>query len=267
MPGLTEPATVQALARGLAILGLFTPERTTVTLAEASRALDLPAPSTHRLLNTLEAARFVEREPRTGAYRLGFGLLELVPALLRAQDLGRGARPHLARLATGTGESANLAALDGDRALYLLSQPSHRLLRTESAPGLRLPAHCTALGKALLAQLDDDLARAVLGPEPYQRRTHATRTTFDELAGDLAGARATGIALSEEELEEGLCACAVAVGVVRGRPHALNVALPSSRWSVDDVEARLAPALREAAAEVAGVLGVLDALPVAGGTA
>ena len=88
------------------------------------------------------------------------------------------ARPHLLRLATDLQETVNVAILGGADVVYLLSEPGDRLLAARVSVGMRLPAHCTALGKCLLAQLPPDLARATLGEEPYERRTDRT---FDDV--------------------------------------------------------------------------------------
>jgi DNA-binding IclR family transcriptional regulator len=124
MSGVTAtrtPSTVQSLARGLRTLRLFTRERPALTLGDCAARLELSAPTTYRLLNTLEAERFLERDVATGAYRLAPGVLELVPALLDGLAVPRLAQPLVAGLARQTGESANLAALEEGRVLYLVS--------------------------------------------------------------------------------------------------------------------------------------------------
>jgi len=141
--------------------------------------------------------------------------------------------------------------------LYLVSAPSDRLLRIETAPGLRLEAHCTALGKCLLAQLPDEAARSLLGEQPYRALT-ATLTTRDELERELAQIRRRGYALSEEELEDGLSSCAVGLPPGAGRPYAINVSSPSSRMSRRIARERLVAPLQRAAEEIGGLIGLLD---------
>jgi IclR family acetate operon transcriptional repressor len=93
-----------------------------------------------------------------------------------------------------------------------------------------LPAHCTALGKALLAQLPEDLARAALGPEPYEERTPATLTSWAQLRPALEQVRGTGVAESWEEYEIGLVSIAVPVAWLDGPgTAAVNVSLPITR--------------------------------------
>jgi IclR family acetate operon transcriptional repressor len=115
---------------------------------------------------------------------------------------------------------------------------------------MRLPAHCTALGKCLLAQLPNDVARAALGKEPYERRTQRTITTWASLAADLAAIRDAGVSVSEEEYEVGLVSFAVPLRWLHGPgTAAINVSLPVSRAGAEFRE-RLIERLRQGAAEI-----------------
>jgi DNA-binding IclR family transcriptional regulator len=261
MPGVTAtrtPTTVQSLARGLRTLRLFTRERPALTLGDCAALLELSPPTTYRLLNTLEAERFLERDAATGTYRLAPGMLELVPALLDGLGVPRLAQPLVARLAQEIGESANLAALEQGRVLYLVSASSDRLLRTDTPPGLRLDAHCTALGKSLLAQLPDDAARRLLGDEPYRALTSRTLTRWREMEPELRTIRRRGYALSTGELEEGLSSCAVALPAHLDRPYAINVSSPSARMPRKLVGERFVPLLRQTAGEIAELAALLE---------
>lgn len=258
MTAPATPTTVQSLARGLRVLRLFTRERPALTLGDCAGLLDLSPASTYRLLNTLEGERFLERDLGSGGYRLAVGVLELLPALLDGLGVPRLAQPLIARLAEATGESANLAALEGGRVVYLVSATSDRLLRTETPPGLRLEAHATALGKSLLAQLPDEAARSRIGPEPYRALTSRTLTSWHGLQRELATTRRRGYAFSEGELEEGLSSCAVGLPAGAERPYALNVSSPSSRMPRKLVRERLAGLLIGTAGEIAALAGLLE---------
>ena len=186
---------VRALARGLQLLRVFA-TRPAVSLTEAAAATGLPLPTALRALRTLEAAGFVERG-EDGDYRPGLAVLELAPAVLASLRLPEAARPLVRQLAEETGETANLATLEGADVVYLVSHSGARLLTVNTPPGLRLPAHCTALGKALLAQLTPrGGARA-----PRRRPVRAARARDqDDLARPpaprsrpRAGARACGL--------------------------------------------------------------------------
>jgi IclR family acetate operon transcriptional repressor len=222
--------SVGTLARGLDILELFAGESPELTQTEISDRLGLPVPTVHRLVKLLTERGWLVRDPATRRLRLGLGAARLLPAV-RLPDL---AREPLRALAERTGETANLATLDGDEVLYLLSETGSHLLTLRSHVGLRLPVHATALGKCLLAQLDDDRAREAAGREPYERLTGRTITSWAGLRANLERIRREGVAYSREEYEIGLHSVAVPLAWVDGDgPVAVNVSLPSSRAGRD----------------------------------
>ena len=247
--------SVGTLARGLDILTLFARQGPELSQTEMSEALGLPLPTVHRLCAVLAERGFLERQPHTRRFRLGLELAHLMPALLSGLRLPELGRAHVSRLAAETGETVNLAVLHGREIVYLLSEAGARLLTSQTPIGLRLPAHCTALGKCLLARLPDEVARAALGPEPYEQRTPSTRTTWGALRDDLAAIRATGVAHSWEEYEIGLAAVAVAVASPAGEGDAaLNVSMPTSRATAavrDDLARRLRAAAERIGAGLA----------------
>jgi DNA-binding IclR family transcriptional regulator len=216
--------SVGTLARGLDILELFTRAGPELTQTEISDALGLPLPTVHRLTAVLAERGYLERDRRTRRFRLGLEIARFLPPLLSGLRLPEIARADLARLADETGETVNLAMLEGSEIVYLLSESGSRLLSTQAPVGMRLPAHCTALGKCLLAQLPEEAARDAAGQEPYERRTKATVTTWEELRPALARIRRDGVAVSWEEYEIGLASLAVPVAGA-----AVNVSLPTTR--------------------------------------
>ena len=220
--------SVGTLARGLDILELFASEAPELTQTQISAALHLPLPTVHRLTAVLAERGFLERDPRTRRYRLGLEVARFLPPLLGGLRLPDLARPHVAELAAETGETVNLAVLQDGEIVYLLSESGSRLLGTHTPVGTRLPAHCTALGKCLLAQLPPETARDAVGPEPYEGRTAATLTTWVALHAALERIRRDAAAQSWEEYEIGLASLAVPVAWSEG-PAALNVSLPTSR--------------------------------------
>jgi DNA-binding IclR family transcriptional regulator len=226
--------SVGTLARGLDVLELFASASGEFSQTEISEALGLPMPTVHRLVALLTARGWLDRDPASRRLRLGIEVLRLVPALTGGPRLSELTRPHLIRLAKQLQETVNLAILEGAEIVYLLSESADRLLTSRAAVGMRLPAHCTALGKCLLAQLPHDVARIALGDEPYERRTPRTLTTWSSLAGDLAAIREAGVSVSEEEYEVGLVSIAVPVRWLHGPgTGAINVSLPATRASAE----------------------------------
>ncbi len=146
----------------------------------------------------------------------------------------------------------NLATLDGGEVLYLVSETGSNLLTLRSHVGLRLPAHATALGKCLLAQLGDEEARRAVGREPYPALTPRTLTSWEKLRPQLERVRREGVAYSREEYELGLHSIAVPIAWIEGDgPVAVNVSLPSSRAG-REATAELTRELRAAAARITG---------------
>jgi IclR family acetate operon transcriptional repressor len=253
-------SSVGTLARGLDVLELFASAGTSPELSQKtiSEALGLPRPTVHRLVALLAERGWLDRDPYTRRLRLGLGLTRLVSALLAGLRVPDVARPHLVRLAAETHEMVNFAILEGAEVVYLSSEIPERLLTPRVSIGMRLPAHCTALGKCLLAQLPDDVARAALGAGPYERRTGRTLTTWKQLAADLAAIRANGVAISAEEYEVGLVSIAVPVRWIDGPgTGSINVSLPAGR-ATRDVRAKITRGLRDAARAIDREIGVSE---------
>ena len=249
------------LSRGLDVLELFAAAGPELSQKQISEALGLPMPSVHRLVAVLTERGWLDRDPASRRLRLGLDMARLVPALLAGLRLPELARPHAQRLVSRVRETVNLATLEGADVVYLLSESGDRLLAPRVAVGMRLPAHCTALGKCLLAQLPADLARGALGNEPYAQRTDRTLTTWRRLAADLAAIRDSGVAVSEEEYEVGLVSIAAPVRWIDGPGSAaINVSLPAAR-ATRSFRDELTDGLREAARQIDVEMSVPKARP------
>jgi DNA-binding IclR family transcriptional regulator len=236
-----------SLGRVLDVLALFSAERADLSLSEIADLQGWPKPTAHRVTTTLVARSFLARDPVTKRFRLGIGVARLVAPLLRSFRLPELARGPLRTLAAETGETVNLAILDGAEALYLDSCPGTFRVRAQANSGLRVPAYCTAIGKCLLAQLDPEEARRRVGSGPYPPMTHVTARRWSDLAPMLDAARADGLAVSVDEFEQGLLACAVAVHADGDTVAAINVAAPAARVSRETLTEVLAPKLRATA--------------------
>ena len=150
-------------------------------------------------------------------------------------------------------ETVDLAVLSGDRVLFIDQVARPHRLQTVSAVGVSFPLHSTANGKALLATLDDAEVRRLL-PRSLRRLTCHTVTSLDVLLTELAGVRATGLALDREENDIGICAVGTAIENPIGLPAAVTVPVPASRFAgrEDQLATSLHAACRRMERKLAG---------------
>lgn len=183
----------------------------------------------HRLLATLEEKRFVERDKETGAYRLGINMLQMAYLAREHNNLRQISARYLRRLSEQTRETVNLAILDGTDVVYLDVIESNQRVKIAAATGQRLPAFCTASGKAILAFSPNEMVEEVLTSDMPKYTKH-TVNTQEELIESLRHTREQGFALSLQEFEEGINAIAVPL-LARDKQPLASVAIagPSYR--------------------------------------
>ena len=199
-------------------------------VSELSRALGLKKATTHRLLGSLRRRDFVAQDPVTRRYRLGMKLWELGSQATSQIGWIDRAKPFLQQLTDETGETAHLAVLDDGQVLYIDKVESTRSLRMPSQVGRRLPAHCTGVGKALLAHLPVVDVSSIVSRRGMPVFTNRTITNLAALQADLKEVRRRGYSVDDEEIEEGLRCIGAPVRDHSGRVvAAVSIAGPSSR--------------------------------------
>lgn len=245
-PGRT--GSVQSVERAIGLVSaLATTPRT--TLSELAVTVGLPVTTAHRLLATLADHDWVRRLD-DGGYLPGPALVTLGTAAQRAVDPW--VEPALAELARRSGETANYAVLDGDAVLYLAQRQSTRMMRMFTEVGARAPAFATAVGKVLLAGLDDPTLLEVLDRSDRAATTPRTITDVEQLRTRIRAVRTDGYAIDDEERELGVRCVAVPVVDATGRTmSAISVSGPASRVDLPPSGATL-QALHTAAARIAG---------------
>lgn len=239
--------TVRAVDRVCAILDRLQESLEGASLNDLADAADMPKSSMFRYLWTLEAHRYVERDPDTQLYRLGLGFAGMQSRQLEV--LRHHTRPWMLKLRDEFGETVNLGVWDGGSIIYLDIMESQRGVRLAARPGDRDPLHATALGKAIAAHLPEDRVRDALGQTGMPARTANTITTLDSYLDELIRVRRVGYALDNGENEiDGRC---VAVPILGTRlPAALSLSAPISRFPLQDVD-KVAAALQHAAEAIA----------------
>ena len=245
-------AGVQSVERVFDLLELITDAGGEVTLSELASSTDLPLPTIHRLLRTLVAKGYI-RQLANRRYALGPRLIRLGEGA--SKQLGALAMPQLASLVDALGETSNMAVLDSDMVVYIAQVPSKHSMRMFTEVGRRAHTHATGVGKAILAQLDNETVRSIVTRAGMPTPTGMSIGTFEDLIIDLDKIRERGYSIDEEEQELGVRCFAMAIPNAP-TPTAISVSGPVSR--VDDAFAECAvPLLRNAAATISHELNAM----------
>ncbi len=206
----TPPQGAQAALRAVRLLKMFTPERAELRLGEITALAGLNKTTTHRLLRALQSEALVDRDPATGRYRLGPGLMALGVLALSSSDLRLRARPMLKRLARETGETATLEVPIDDSMLILDEVTGSHFVGVAGNVGTRWPIHATSTGKALIAFEEQGMERVGSRLTSLTPKTIVRRAILEEQLGEI---RRRGFAETVDELEDGFSGVAT---VIRG---------------------------------------------------
>jgi IclR family KDG regulon transcriptional repressor len=245
----------QAVVRALDLLELVCNADHPVSLAEASARQGLSKPTAHRLLRTLVERGLIAQDPQMKGYRPGLKLFELSSAVLRGMTLRTEALPELRELCQRTNETVHLAVLDDGEVIYIDKEETQQTIRMFSAIGKRGPAHCTGVGKVLLAHLPAEELRAVLAGKPLQRFTDTTIVTTAALQEELALVRQRGYAIDDTEHEADIRCAACPVRDHTGRViAAISLTVPAIRMTRARIES-MAPLVRTYADRISRRLG------------
>lgn len=246
---------MNSLVRGLAILEAMANNDRPLGVTELASRLGVDKGSAHRLLATLARAGYVEQPPESRRYQLTTKLLELNGRLLAKLKLVEQARPLLAELVARTVATAHLAVLRDGHVVYLEEALPPARIRVDVPVGGIAPAHCTALGKALLAFLAEGELGRVLARSDLAAYTRRTLTDRSVLSDHLALTRSRGYAIDDEEFHEGVRCVASPVRDFSGEVvAALGISGPAPQLSARRCEA-LAPEVVAVAARLSHRLG------------
>ena len=256
--GAKQPYLVKPVYKALQVLIALGDEHRPLTLTEICHLVRLPKTTVFRYLQTLAQCGFVNHDRQADMYHLGarlFELGQLAGQQLRIRDV---ALPVMADLRERFNETVNLGILDGYDVVYVEMVESHHSLRMQAILGSRDPAFSTALGKAILAYIDDP-ARHL--PARLMPRTVFTIHTRAGVMQALAQVRQQGYALDDQENEDGARCVGAPIFEYPGRvAAAISVSAPASRLGRDQVS-EVAEAVAAAAATISRQLGHIGTLP------
>jgi DNA-binding IclR family transcriptional regulator len=248
-------AGAQVVDRVVDILEVFTRLGPELGVSDISRALGLKKATTHRLLASLRRRSMVAQDPISRRYRLGMKLWELGQLATTQVDWLERVRPYLQELTDRVGETTHLAILSDGQVLYVAKVETTRSLRMPSQVGRRLPAHCTGVGKSLIAFLPEEVVHGIVARRGLPAFTRNTITDPAALDRELARVRERGYSVDNEEIEEGLVCIGAPI-----RDHtshvvaAVSIAGPSARLSAETIEVH-ARSVVEIAGAMSAALG------------
>lgn len=247
------------MARALAVLDLLADSGEDIGVREVARRLSIAPSIAQRLLATLEAGGYVERASDGMRYRIGYRAFQVGRVFLAKNDLRSASLPELREMAERDQVNAYLGVMRDGAMVYLEALQSTGPIAITSAPGSRGALHSTAFGKALLAELPDDEAIRMLGPEPYRALTAKTRTTFAALRKELNEARRRGYAVSDQENLGAIYAVGAVIRDASGQAVAgISGAVPHSQLQSKDRE-KLRDIVTAAAERISRRLGAAPA--------
>lgn len=239
---ISERDRMSGLAKGLAVIETFTADRPRQSIAEVAAASGLDRATARRCLLTLTHQGYADWDGKF--FTLTPRVLRLGTACLAAMPLPQLVQPVLDALSDEIGESSSVSILDGDEIVYIARAAQQKVMSIALMPGSRLPAHCTSMGRVLLAALPEEEARRRLGAAPLPARTPLTLTDPEAVMRRLAQVRADGHALNDQEIEIGLRSIAVPVLSARGKVvAALNIGVSAARATPEDLRRHFLPAL------------------------
>lgn len=222
---------IKVLDKAFKILELFNKKGRELTVTQIHGLLGLNKASTFRILKNLEDAGYLEKDPDTLKYKLGLRVYYLGSLAEPHTTIKKIARPLLEKLNEQCNETIHLAVLHHGQALYLDKIEGNKTIRVITRVGTALPAHCSGVGKVLLAALSEKTLDEIVRERGLPRFTNNTITDLSALKTELAKIRKREYAIDNEEIEEGLkCAAAPLRDSEDKVVAAISISVPRERF-------------------------------------
>ena len=232
---------VQTVHKAIQILNLFSLERPEWGVNEVARHLALSKSSTSTLIGTLTREGFLRRMS-TGRYRLGWRIMALTQMLLATTEFRSEAHAMMEKLVARFGETVHLAALESGQVIYIDKlQGTRAVLVSVTGIGVRLPAHCSGVGKCILSDLPRDKVLQILEGQGMPALTPNTITDPEKFLVELERVRTQGYATDQEEAVLELCCVSAPIRDHTGNVvAAMSLSIPAYRFYPNREQYRLA---------------------------
>ena len=257
IPGKARHVTgqVQSLTRGLNILEALAKTDGGITLTDLAHRVSLPPSTTHRLLSTLEKMGYVYQAGNLGLWYVGLHAFTVGAGFLANRDFVGESHAYMRRLMEQSGETANLAILDGTEAVFIAQVQCHEMMRILVKIGGRVPLHASGVGKALFAALPDEQIDAILKVKGLPRITAHTIVAPETMWAALKVIRHRGYSFDDEEHAPGTRCVAATIFDEHAEPlGAISLAGPASRLPDERIR-QLGPAVAHTAEDLTHRLG------------
>ena len=232
---------VGSTEKAFQVLHAFDGPKRHMTLADIARASGLDRSATQRLVYTLETLGYLRRIPDTRNYGLTPKVLQFSYNYVRANELIDKASPYLLDLSRELGETTNIQEMDGHEIVFVARFPGRHLVNIDIVVGARLPALFTASGTAMLSRLPAQQVQQVLAQSRLEPMTHFTQINPEKLMERIRVAARRGYAAVENETVLGDISIAAPITDHNGLAvAAINISVPTTRWTMERVEAELA---------------------------
>ncbi len=245
-----DPNFMTSLARGLAVIQAFSQRRHHLTISQVSTTTGLSRAAVRRCLYTLAKLGFAGSDDNRHFF-LRPRILALGHSYISSMPLATAAQPVLEHISHLLHESCSIATLDGIDIVYIARANVTRIMSIDLGVGSRLPAFCTSMGRAILANLPPEELDSVLARVEFKRYTERTITNPAKLIQALRQIRRDGYSIIDQELEHGLRSMAVPIQNPSGKVvAALNIGAHAQRVSIQEMQTKFLPHLRAAAQEL-----------------
>jgi IclR family transcriptional regulator, pca regulon regulatory protein len=245
-----DPNFMTSLARGLAVIQAFSQRRHHLTISQVSTTTGLSRAAVRRCLYTLAKLGFAGSDDNRHFF-LRPRILALGHSYISSMPLATAAQPVLEHISHLLHESCSIATLDGIDIIYIARANVTRIMSIDLGVGSRLPAFCTSMGRAILANLSPEELESYLARAQFKRYTERTIVSPAKLTQVLRQIRREGYSIIDQELEHGLRSMAVPIQNPSGKVvAALNIGAHAQRVSIQEMQTKFLPHLRAAAQEL-----------------
>lgn len=243
-----EALFVTSVERAMQVLEAVAANQAAIGLTEIAAATGLGKSAVQRLTHTLTSVGYLEKDPATRRYRMTVRALDLAHGFLVTDPLINEGLLHLIDASERSGQTMNMAKLDGADLIYVARLPAHRSSVAAALIGRRQPAYCASGGRAIMSLMPREEVEALLDARPLRALTPLTTTDRGRILEIVEQARFDGFCATNQEVLLGELAVSAPVTDQYGRPvGAVQSSVSTASWTMESVREKLAPQVMEAA--------------------